>query len=125
VISGTVFLNGDDLTSSAAQTLARAYLTNPRMNAVARLGRSFRPVEGNTSYKPSDTFVLVDGQTTYLATFNFGSAAITRPIDLGRAGLDASRTYSATDLWSNQTTQVQGSMSVSLEPGFARLYRLQ
>jgi hypothetical protein len=125
VISGTVFLNGDDLTSSAAQALARTYLTNPRMNAVARLGRSFRPVEGNTSYKPSDTFVLVDGASTYLATFNFGTAAVTRPIDLARAGLDASRSYSATDLWSNATTQVQGTMSVSLAPGFARLYRLQ
>ena len=45
VISGTVFLNGYDLTSSAAQALARTYLTNPLMNAVARLGRSFSPVE--------------------------------------------------------------------------------
>ena len=69
--------------------------------------------------------MLVDGASTYLATFNFGTAAVTRPIDLARAGLDASRSYSATDLWSNATTQVQGTMSVSLAPGFARLYRLQ
>ena len=125
VISGTVFLNGDDLTSAAAQALARAYLTNPRMNAVARLGKSFRPIEGNTGPHPVDTFVLKDGATTYLAAFNFGTVAVTRSIDLGRAGLDAARTYTATDLWSNAATQVHGSLPVSLDPGFARLYRLQ
>src|SRR5205814_87796 len=58
VVSGTLFINGDDLSGSAGQNLARGYLTNSRINRVARLGKAFRPVEGNTGTNPSDVMVL-------------------------------------------------------------------
>ena len=45
-VSGTLFLNSDDLTSSTGQTLALTGLTNAAINAVARIGQTFRPVEG-------------------------------------------------------------------------------
>ena len=48
VVSGTVFLDGDDLTSDAGQAAAMANMTNPRLNAVAKLGKAFRPVNGNS-----------------------------------------------------------------------------
>ena len=68
VVSGTVFLDGDDLHRvSTGQALARAYLTNGRINDVARLGQAFRPVEGNTGTAPSNVFVLQDGARYYLA----------------------------------------------------------
>jgi alpha-galactosidase len=125
VISGTVFLNGDDLTRPAAQALARAYLTNPRLNAVARLGKSFRPLEGNTGPKPVDVFVMQDGAATYLAVFNFGSGQVTRTVDLARAGLQANKTYAVTDLWSNATSTATGTLSVPLDPTFSKLFKLE
>jgi hypothetical protein len=123
-ISGTVFLNGDDLTSGSAQALARTYLTNPRINAVARLGRAFRPVEGNTGVKPSELFTLSHGGSTYVALFNFSGKGVTHNVDLARLGLDAARTYSVTDLWSGQSWSVRGSLQVGLDKDFARLLRL-
>ena len=124
VVSGTVFLNGDDLTRPAAQQLAMTYLTNPRINAVARLGKPFRPVEGNTGSRPSELFVLRQGASTYVAAFNFSGGNVTKNIDLGRVGLDPGRDYAVTDLWTNQTWSAHGSVSLALAKDFARLIRL-
>jgi alpha-galactosidase len=125
VVSGTVFLNGDDLTNPVAQNLARTYLTNGRINDVARLGRPFRPVEGNTGTSPSELMVLTHGVDTYLAVFNFSGDSVTRNVDLGRAGLDASRTYDVTDLWTGDGTSAKGTLAVSLARDYARLFVLR
>jgi hypothetical protein len=124
-ISGTVFLNGDDLTSSNAQALARTYLTNSRINAVARMGRAFRPVEGNTGTKPSELFILQDGGSTYVAVFNFGGKGVSKTVDFARLGLDGSRVYNVTDLWTGQSWSARGDTQVVLDKDFARLLRLE
>jgi hypothetical protein len=125
VVSGTVFLNGDDLTRAPAQALARAYLTNNRINDVARLGTAFRPVEGNTGTDPSSALVLHEGGATYLAVFNFGSAAVTASVDLARAGLDATTRYDVTDLWSGAASTARGALSAPVDAGSARLFALR
>jgi hypothetical protein len=122
-ISGTVFLDGDDLTSSSGQALAQAYLTNSRINAVARLGKSFRPVEGNSG--TADLMVLQDSGVTYLAVFNFGNSAVNRSIDLGRAGLDGAHSYAVTDLWSGATSTATGQLNVALDATSAKLIQLK
>jgi len=125
VVSGTVFLNGDDLTRAAAQALARTYLTNDRINGVARLGKAFRPVEANTGTAPSDVLTLADGGSYYVAVFNFSSTPETKTVDLGRAGLDSAADYVATDLWTGAATTAHGTLTVTLDPGFARLFALR
>jgi hypothetical protein len=125
VISGTVFLDGDDLTGAAGQALARTYLTNPRVNAVARRGRTFEPVEGNTGTAPASLFVLHDDVQHQLAVFNFTDAAATTTVDLGRAGLDATVDYQAQDLWTGAAQTVRGSLTVTLDAHFAKLFSLQ
>jgi hypothetical protein len=125
VISGTVFLDGDDLTGAAGQALARTYLTNPRVNAVARRGLTFEPVEGNTGTAPASVFVLHDGAQHDLAVFNFTDAAATTTVDLGRAGLDPTRDYQTQDLWTGATQTARGSLAVPLDAHFAKLFSLQ
>jgi hypothetical protein len=125
VISGTVFLDGDDLSTAAGQGLAAPLLTKPAINAVARLGKAFRPVEGNTGSASPDIFVLVDGSTSYLAAFNFGTAAETKAIDLSRAGLSATQTYQVTDLWSGATGAASGTLSVQLDTHYGKLLQLR
>jgi len=122
VISGTVFLDGDDLTEATGQALARAYLTSPRLDDIARLGKTFRPVEGNTGTDPSDVFFLQDGATAYLAVFNYGSAAEAKVVDLARAGLSGSAAYTATDVWTGSTSSVTGTLTVDLDAGAGRLF---
>ncbi len=125
VISGTVFLDGDDLTEATGQALARAYLTDGRLNDVVRLGRAFRPVEGNTGTSAATEFVLVDGTTYYLAVFNFGTSATTTSVDLARAGLDGTHAYAVSDLWSGVASSATGTLSVALEAGSGKIFTLK
>jgi hypothetical protein len=124
VVSGTVFLDGDDLTGSTGQALARTYLTNRRINDVARLGRSFRPVEGNTGTNPSELLVLNHGSGSYLAVFNFSGNRVTKSINLSRAGLSGARAYAVTDLWTGESWTAQGTVNVAVDGDFARLLEL-
>jgi hypothetical protein len=125
-VGGTVFLGGDDLTRSSGQSLARANLTNSAVNAVARLGRPFRPLDGNTGTNSATVHVLRDGGTTYVALFNFdGANAVTRRVSLVRAGLSGLATYRVTDLWEGRSWTASGTLIVDLPAGQAALLRLE
>jgi hypothetical protein len=126
LISGAVtgvFLNGDDLTTAAGQAGAQNFLTNPKIDDVARSGQTFTPVEGNTGSSEVNTFVRQDGATWCIAVFNYGSSSANRTIDLNRAGLP-SGTYLATNLWDGSISTVSGSFNVSLNAKQSKLFRL-
>lgn len=96
-----LFLDSDRLADDAgAQARAQDILTRSGILELARKGKSFRPLEGNTGNKAADAFVLQDGATHYLAVFNFGTQEATRTIDLARAGLSGSMEYKVSELWS-------------------------
>jgi autotransporter-associated beta strand protein len=122
-VSGTVFLNSDDLTSTTGQTLAINCLTNAAINAVARLGGTFRPVEGNTGTKAADLFVMQNGTDWYAAVFNYTAAATNKTLDFARAGIPGA-ICSAQDLWSGAFIQANGSLSVNLAAQQSRLFKL-
>ena len=128
LISGAVtgmMLNGDDLSTNAGQSAARAYLTNAAINDVARVARTFRSIEGNTGSSAVDRFVRQDGATWLVAAFNYSSVfPATKVIDLARAGLPAG-TYQAVNLWDGTSTTVSSSLSVSLSAAQAKLFRLR
>lgn len=124
LISGAVtgiFLDGDDLSSAPGRELAQNCLTKEAIDSVARAGRTFRPVEGNTGRRASAVFVRQDGAEWRLAVFNFTTNAVTRTIDLERAGLGASA-YAATDLWSGAVLPAHGSFDVHLNAKQAKLF---
>lgn len=122
-VSGTVFLDSDDLTSSTNQALAITCLTNAAINGVAQAGQSFIPVEGNTGTNAATVFVRQDGTTWCVAIFNYGTTAITTNIDLTRAGISGN--YVPVDLWSGMTTAItNSSLSVQLKGKQSKLFRL-
>lgn len=126
VISGTVFLNSDDVHDPKAQGYMNELLTNEAVNRVARLGKAFRAVEGNTGASAADTFALNDNGTYYIAVFNYsGTAPATKTVDLARAGLSGSNAYLSTDLWTGAESMVSGSVQVSLQPAESKLFKLQ
>jgi alpha-galactosidase len=127
LISGAItgmMLNGDDLSSSAGRSAAATYLSNPAINDVARSGRTFRPIEGNTGDSGVDRFVRQDGETWLIAVFNYSQFSANKTIDLARAGLPAG-SYRALNLWDNSASTVSGSMNVSLGARQAKLFRLR
>jgi hypothetical protein len=122
-ISGTVFLNGDDLVSAAGQSLALTCLTNAGICEVARAAVGFRPVEGNTGTNPTDVFVCQDGSTWYVAVFNYTASSVIKSLNLSRLGITGS--YVAQDLWGGAVFTVSGTTwSVSLGARQAKLFRL-
>ncbi|MDQ6423396.1 carbohydrate-binding protein [Paenibacillus sp. LHD-117] len=126
VIGGTVFLNGNDLTNSSQQAMASALLTNNAVNSVARLGKAFRATEGNTGTSAADTFVLNNNGTYYLAVFNYSSSSSkSMTVNLSRAGLSGTATYTVTNLWDGTTSSATGNLSVTLAANQSKLFKLQ
>ncbi|HEV2434939.1 MAG TPA: hypothetical protein VG077_02980 [Verrucomicrobiae bacterium] len=126
LISGAVtgiFLDGDDLTTSNGQLSAQTCLSKTAIDAVARVGKTFTPVEGNTGTSAANIFVRQDGSTWCVAVFNHTSGAANVTVDLSRAGLPSGN-YVATNLWDGTTTSVSGSFNVSLNAGQAKLFQL-
>ena len=118
-----VYLNGSILTNLVSIGTAQTCLTNAAMDAVARVGRTFTPVEGNTGSSAANLFVRQDGATWCIAVFNYGSAMTNATVNLSRAGLPP-ELYTATNLWDGTTTMVSNSFSVSLNAKQAKLFRL-
>jgi alpha-galactosidase len=124
-ISGTVFMNSDDVRDPAAQQYMTSLLTDPQINAVAFKGKAFRPVEGNTGTGAADTFVLHDKKGEYyLAVFNYTRANALKTIDLQRAGITGAASYTVTDLWSDVQTTAGDSLAVNLGPAQSVIYKI-
>ena len=120
-----MFLDSDALPGNASvQERARDLLTRPSILAVARIGKTFRPVENNTGDRATDEFVYQKGATWYLAVFNYQQQPATKHIDLVRAGLSPGTRYRAMDLWKGTSFTVLDKFSVNLEPAQAALFSL-
>jgi hypothetical protein len=126
LISGAVtglFLDGDDVTTTNGQQAAQACLTNAAINTVARVGRTFTPVEGNTGTAAANIFVRQDGATWCIAVLNYTASAANETVNLSRVGLPSGN-YVATNLWDGTTATVTGSFNVSLNAKQSKLFRL-
>jgi alpha-galactosidase len=125
VITG-VYLISDDYSANGdplLKTRAEKFLQNPEINAIARLGRSFRPIDGDTGFKANTMYVLNDGRTSYLAVFNFDKTGPrTFQLDPDRIGLPQRSTFK--ELWSGKTFAARGQTSVTVPSEDAVIYRI-
>jgi hypothetical protein len=118
-----VFLDSDAFPGTpSVETRAHDLLTRPAILALARKGKTFRPVENNTGDRATDEFVCLKGTTLYLAVFNYQQEPVTKSIDLSRAGLSPRLRYHVTDLWNGASQSVLGSMSVHLDGAQAAIF---
>lgn len=124
-IAGTVMLDSSDYRIEGARERARQILTHSAINDIAKEGRSFRPVEGNTGDRACDCFVKKQEGEAFLACFNF-SETKGKPmaINLERIGLGKNETYDVIDLWNGTEWQVQGDLLIYLEPAQPMLMKL-
>lgn len=125
VISGTVFLDSDDVGNPTAQQYMQELYGNEAVLELAAKGEAFRPVEGNTGANAADAFILMAGKSAYLAVFNYnGSAPAEKTVDLARAGLNGGKTYSTLDLWTGEKGTAAGTLTLKLQPAESRLLKL-
>lgn len=118
-----LFLNGSILTNAASVNLAQNCLTNNAVNDVARVGKTFRPVDGATGTGAANILERQDGRNWRIAFFNYYSSAYNETVDLTNAGLPDG-VFVATNLWDGTTTTISNSLSVSLNAKQAKLFTL-
>src|SRR5579859_141174 len=119
-----MFLDSDKLADDPnAQARAKDLLTRSNILDLARKGRSFRPVEGNTGNKAADVFVLQDGSTYYVAVFNYTAKETNKSINLARVGLSSAAAYKVTDLWNGSVSKARQNISVHLRGSQATILR--
>ena len=122
-----LFIAGDDFSDPgdpAGKARAKEFLTNPQVNDLARLHKSFRPVEGNTGRAAATLFSWDSGPCFYLAAFNYTKTNASFDVDLARAGLVLPSPTAFTELWSGATNVVTHSLTVQLGPADAAIYRI-
>lgn len=125
LINGAVtglFLNGSILTNAASIATAQACLTNAAIDAVARIGETFRPVDGATGAGAGNIFVRQEAANLWhIAVFNYGASSTNQTVNLGSAGLPFG-SYVITNLWNGAVSSAAGSFTASLNEKQAALF---
>lgn len=126
IITG-IYIAGDDLSADGGKDgkeKAMKYLTNAQVNALAT-GEVFRPVEGNGE-KSEHIFVRKEKDgTLHCAVFNYSEQELQLTLSLDRIGLDGTRNYQVTELWSGeQTTPTNGQIEITIPAKDAKIVRI-
>jgi len=123
LVTGTPILGDDFSTSGTWDTRIQNYTQNQELLDISRSKIAFQPVEANTENNASELFVRQIGSYVYLAIVNYGNSSKTFNINLGRAGLSTSTSYSVKELYTAATSNVTGSLSATVPASDSRIYR--
>jgi alpha-galactosidase len=131
IVTGTIIMGDDYSASGSWKARSQVLLQNADLLNLAKNGKIFRPVEGNTGWDPSEVFVQTIGNKNYIAVFNYGQASKTFTIDLARAGFDGSTTFQAKELFSGSNpeakmaaAQAQGTITITVPASDAAIVQL-
>jgi alpha-galactosidase len=119
-----IFMTGDDFSDGGGgKERARKYLTNPRIDELARAHKNFRPVEGNTGDRAANLFTWDDGCEFYLAAFNFSGTNAHWDLTADRLGLKALHPVEGMELWTGAAQRMTNRISLDIGAGDAVLLR--
>lgn len=127
VITG-LFISGDDFSEAGdpiGKEKARKFLTNPDIDALGRMQKAFRPVEGDTGDRAASMFTYEDARYFYLAAFNYSQAATNREVAFGRIGLRTVGPVEAKELWSGEERKVSSPMNIHIPAADVVVYRFR
>ncbi len=124
-ISGTSFLAGDDLSDvkpgSAKEKRLDAMLANPGIVEIAKLGAAFRPWSVTPGEKCADIFCHREGETLYLALFNFSDAERRFAVPLEEKETGG---YTVRELWRGDEWTADGDLVCSVPARDAAVCRI-
>lgn len=136
VITG-IYMLGDNFSISGcipgsieARKKALAGNTNEEINNIARIGKSFYPLEGYTAAEPDKTetiFMLETDDDIYIAIFNFDkSEEKTGVLDMKRVSSYAINNIAVKELWTSvQSTIKNNTFDYSVPVQDARVYKIR
>ena len=142
-MTGTVLLGdnyatvGDTIANPEAErALAMRVATNADINAVAHIGRSFRPVDGGLAYdsnrygkafRVDNEFVLDTDNALYYVVFNYDKDAdFRKTADFSRIGIRADEVKSIKELWTGANVEMGNwGFEVSIPKCDVRMYRIE
>ncbi|KRF43793.1 alpha-galactosidase [Paenibacillus sp. Soil787] len=125
LIAGTVLLMGDDFRKEEARTRAEDWLTRPELLKIAKTGKSFIPLEGNTDAASADIFFQMADEDCLIAVFNYNKdEVVEKRISMERLGQSQNSAYELHDLWEETANQSSGDISVRLEPAESKILKL-
>lgn len=125
LITGTLFM-GDDFSRSGFWTLkAKKLLQNQSLLDIARNGKAFMPLEGNTGNKSTEQFLRIIGNYLYLAVFNFDKKSKKYILPLNRLGLAINKSYHVRELYHLLNLNVKDTLRFNLPGEDAAIYRFQ
>ncbi|HZT23714.1 MAG TPA: alpha-galactosidase, partial [Verrucomicrobiae bacterium] len=126
VVTG-LFISGDDFSDAGSplgKERARKFLTNPSVDALVRLKKSFRPIEGNTGNRAASIFSSVVKGNYYLAAFNYSKQPTNFSVVFSRIGLKTQEPVKVNELWRNMVGQATNVLTIRLAPMDAAIYEL-
>ena len=142
-MTGTVLLGdnystvGDSVANPGAErALAMRIATNKDINAVAHIGRSFRPVEGGMKFHSNrygyefsvdNEFVLDTDDALYYAVYNYDrNNALAKKADFSRIGIMPGKVKAVKELWTGDSVTPTGNgFNVSVPKCDVRMYRIE
>lgn len=130
VMYGDNFSNKTPVTAgfpTLSRTRAMSLMTNNDINDIARMGRSFKPVQGYiASYNGAENlFMYETDQYFYLACLNYSSRTIFGTIPLERLGLTTGNVGTIKELWiQNEVSLASGGFYYQVPGNDARIYRI-
>lgn len=141
-MTGTVLLGdnyslkGSCLGSQEYRDRAMRVATNDAVNEVARIGRSFRPVEGGLefnfsrygfNYHVDNEFVLDTDKALYYVCLNYDTtSSLNKSRDFQRLGINATDIKNITELWTGAKIAINGdAFAVDIPACDVRIYRLE
>ena len=120
-----LFISGDDFSAApgaVGKARAEKFLANDSINDVARVRKSFRPVEGDTGNRAANLFFFEDKNNCYLAAFNYSDQSADFHVNFSRVGLRTRGRVEARELWRGAIIPAAGSMTIRLAPADTALY---
>lgn len=141
-MTGTVLLGdnyslkGTYLGNQSERNLALRIATHQEVNDVARIGRSFRPVEGGmevaftrypNTYSVDREFTLDTHDALYYVVFNYDKKqTYLKTVDFNRIGIASSQVKGVKELWTGKSvTCSDNGFPVIIPSADVRLYRIE
>lgn len=124
LITGTLITGDDFSVPGDWDKPAQQLLQNTALLDIAKSGKAFMPLDGNTGDKANTVFYKTINGYLYIALFNYSKKTLQFDIPFARIGLSRIK-YIGTELFDNKYISLNGSLKYSLSEHNAAILKIK